>query len=215
MKSLVWKRQLAGSKFLPFDSFSFRENSRHRSAGVHSEYQPTTRMEETTKLSANHLAFGDIEMELEKTRRVLERLPEEHFDWKPHEKSMPLGKLAFHVANLVNWQKMSLKQDGFDLASSPPPENGSNLPGRDDLLNIFDENVKALREVLINVPEETLGKSWTLRHGDHEIFTMTRADVLRQFSISHMIHHRAQLTVYLRMLDVPVPGIYGPSGDEN
>lgn len=167
------------------------------------------------KLTRTHLAFGDIEKELAITRRVLERLPEDKFDWKPHEKSMPLGTLGFHVVNLLNWQKMSFTNNGFDLASSPPPEKGGNLPNKEDLLKTFDENVEQLRAALIHVEEESLGEPWTLQHGGHEIFTSTRADVMRTFGISHMIHHRGQLTVYLRLLDVPVPSTYGPSADES
>ena len=166
-------------------------------------------------LTALHLAFGDLENELATTRRVLERLPEDRFDWKPHEKSFSLRTLAFHVVNLLFWQKIALSESGFDLAASPPPEQGGNLPGKEDLLKKFDENLEELRSVVAGVSEENLGESWTLKHGDHEIFTSTRADVLRQFGISHMVHHRGQLSVYLRLMDIPVPQVYGPTADEN
>lgn len=172
-------------------------------------------METTERLSAMHLAVGDLEEELATTRRVLERLPEDKFDWKPHEKSFSLGTLAFHVANLLFWQKMSLTDDGFDLAASPPPEKGGNLPAKEELLATFDAKLAELREALAGATEDTLNEPWTLRHGDHDIFTSPKADVMRRFGISHMIHHRAQLAVYLRLLDVPVPQIYGPSADES
>lgn len=165
-------------------------------------------------MTQQQLAFGDLEFELATTRRVLERLPEDKFGWKPHEKSFPMGKLAFHVVNLLFWQKISFTEPGFDLAASPPPENGATLPTKEELLKKFDENAEQLRGVLAQVTEENLGESWTLRHGDHEILTSTRNDILRRFGISHMIHHRAQLGLYLRLLDVPVPGMYGPSADE-
>jgi len=168
----------------------------------------------TQELSLQHLAFGDLERELATTRRVLERVPEDKFDWKPHVKSYSLGTLSFHIVNLLNWQRMSLAREEFDLASSPPPEKGAVLPGKEELLRRFDENVAAVRETLADVSDETLGEPWTLRHGDHEIFTLPKADVLRQFGISHMVHHRAQLSVYLRLLDVPVPQMYGPTADE-
>lgn len=171
-------------------------------------------MTELTIPTQLQLAFGDLEKELASTRRVLERLPADKFDWKPHEKSFSLGTLAFHVANLLFWQKIAFTETGFDLAASPPPEKGANLPGKEELLKKFDENAEALRAVLADVTEENLGEPWALRHGDHEIFTSTRFEVLRSFGISHMVHHRGQLTVYLRLLDVPVPGVYGPSADE-
>lgn len=171
-------------------------------------------MDEVLTMTPLYLAFGDLEHELASTRRVLERLPEDKFGWKPHEKSYSLGTLAFHIANLVFWQKISFTESGFDLAGSPPPEKGADLPGKEELLKKFDENVEALHAALAEVADEHLGEPWTLRHGEHEIFTSKRADVMRRFGISHMVHHRGQLTVYLRLLDIPVPGVYGPSADE-
>ncbi len=165
-------------------------------------------------LTSTHLAFGDLEDELAITRRVLERVPEERFDWKPHEKSYSLGTLAFHITNLLYWQKITLAESEFDLAASPPPEKGEGLPGKEELLKLFDRNAEEVRAVLANATEETLGEPWTLRHGENRFFTSPKADVLRRFGISHMIHHRGQLSLYLRLLDVPVPQIYGPTADE-
>ncbi|MCE2504272.1 MAG: DinB family protein [Chlorobi bacterium] len=171
-------------------------------------------MAERVTLSKEHLAFGDLEEELVATRRVLESIPEDKFDWKPHEKSFSLGTLAFHVTNLLLWQQVSLTEDGFDLANSPPPETSGNLPGKDDLLKMFDAKAVALRAALAGTGEERLGEPWTLWHGENKIFTSPKADVLRRFGISHMVHHRGQLTLYLRLLDVPVPQTYGPTADE-
>ncbi|MGE3801806.1 MAG: DinB family protein [Candidatus Kapaibacterium sp.] len=171
-------------------------------------------MVEKIDVSKTHLAYGDLENELAITRRVLERVPEDKFDWKPHEKSFSLRTLAFHLANLLFWQKISLTESEFDLASSPPPEKGGNLPGKEDLLAIFDKNAEEVRAILADTEENVLAEPWTLRHGDHALFTSPKADVLRRFGISHMIHHRGQLSLYLRLLDVPVPNIYGPTADE-
>jgi uncharacterized damage-inducible protein DinB len=159
------------------------------------------------------LATGDLDVEIATTRRMLERLPEAHFDWKPHEKSMSLGGLATHLANLLFWQRISLEQDEFDLAASS--DRLTPRETRQAVLDLFDENLAALRAVLEQADETTLSEPWTLKRGDHVLFTLPKATVLRRFGISHMVHHRGQLTVYLRLLDVPVPPSYGPTADES
>jgi len=158
------------------------------------------------------LIVGDAMHELATTRRVLERLPEEHMSWKPHEKSMTLGGLATHLINLMNWQIAILQQREFDL--STVPLRREPLEKRADVLEEFDANVGKFEKLLAECDEKTLGEEWTLRHGDHVILRQPRALALRSFGLSHMVHHRAQLGVYLRLLDIPVPGMYGPSADE-
>jgi len=158
------------------------------------------------------LIVGDAMHELATMRRVLERLPEEHMSWKPHEKSMTLGGLATHLINLMNWQIAILQQREFDL--STVPLRREPLEKRADVLEEFDANVGKFEKLLAESDEETLGEEWTLRHGDHVILRQPRALALRSFGLSHMVHHRAQLGVYLRLLDIPVPGMYGPSADE-
>jgi uncharacterized damage-inducible protein DinB len=158
------------------------------------------------------LIVGDAMSELATTRRVLERLPEEHMSWKPHEKSMTLGGLATHLINLMNWQIVILQQREFDL--STVPQRREPLDKRADVLEEFDANVGKFEKLLAECDEEMLGEEWTLRHGDHVILRQPRALALRSFGLSHMVHHRAQLGVYLRLLDIPVPGMYGPSADE-
>jgi len=158
------------------------------------------------------LIVGDAMHELATTRRVLERLPEEHMSWKPHEKSMTLGGLATHLINLMNWQIAILQQREFDL--STVPQRREALAKRADVLEEFDANVGKFEKLLAECDEQTLGEEWTLRHGDHVILRQPRALALRSFGLSHMVHHRAQLGVYLRLLDIPVPGMYGPSADE-
>jgi uncharacterized damage-inducible protein DinB len=156
-------------------------------------------------------AFADLENEITSTRRVLERVPDEHMGWKPHPKSFTLGELATHVANLLHWQVITLTGDGFDLAGGPRVAAAEN---REELLRMFDENRVALKAAFDAADDDSLGTPWTLRSGDHVVFTMPRRQVLRFAGISHLVHHRAQLTVYLRLLDVPLPGLYGPTADE-
>lgn len=167
----------------------------------------------SASLTLKQAALGDLGAELASTRRVLERLPEEHFTWKPHEKSMSLGALGYHVANLLSWQNAILASDTFDLASAPPPR--TTLPeSLDEILRVFDENAAAFTRAFDELDDAALAADWTLRHGSHVIHTQPRAMALRNMGISHMIHHRAQLGVYLRLLDVPVPPVYGPTADE-
>jgi len=158
------------------------------------------------------LIIGDAVQELASTRRLLERLPEEHLTWKPHEKSMTLGGLATHLINLLNWQIGILQYPEFDLAAVPQRRDA--LASRTDILEEFDANAAKVNQLIVECDETTLGEEWTLRHGDHIIRREPRGIALRTFGISHMVHHRAQLGVYLRLLDVPVPGVYGLSADE-
>ena len=154
----------------------------------------------------------DLRHELATTRRVLERVPDDHLGWKPHAKSMSLGALATHLVNLVLWQVMTLEEEGLDLATVPPSQS---YPSREALLDAFDRRVARLREMLEETDEEALAQSWTLRRGEAVIFEMPRAAVLRGAGgLRHLVHHRGQLSVYLRLLDVPVPPIYGPTADE-
>jgi uncharacterized damage-inducible protein DinB len=155
---------------------------------------------------------GDLIHELSNTRLMLERVPDEHFDWTPHEKSMSLGQLAGHIANILQWQAMILRQDEVDLAAPPPQQDAPET--RADLLELFDARVDALKQTLDALDPDALARPWTLRHGERIIMEQPRAAMLRSMGISHMIHHRGQLSVYLRLLEVPVPGVYGPSADD-
>ena len=157
-------------------------------------------------------ATGDIEQELAATRRVLERLPDEQWAWRPHEKSMTLGELATHIVNVLMWQQGILTLSEFDLATLPTKSDP--LPNRDAVLEQYDTRADEVRASLAEVDEAALGETWTLRRGDHIMMQQPRALALRTLGVSHLVHHRAQLGVYLRMLDVPVPGPYGPSADE-
>jgi len=154
----------------------------------------------------------EFDHEMTTTRKVLERAPESRFDWKPHAKSFSLGALATHVATLPGWGVDTLTKTEYDIAAEQPPAAPASTTA---LLTTFDENVAASRSALVGRTDEDLLVMWTLKQGDNAIFSMPRAGVLRSFVLSHLIHHRGQLSVYLRLLDVPVPSIYGPSADES
>lgn len=159
-----------------------------------------------------HLIIGDVAQEMASTRRILERIPDEHLAWRPHEKSMTLSGLATHLINLLNWQIAIFQYSEFDLSTVPFKREA--LAKRSDILAEFDTNVNKLDKLIAESDETMLGEEWTLRHGDHIILREPRAIALRTFGLSHMIHHRGQLGVYLRLLDIPVPGLYGPSADD-
>lgn len=154
----------------------------------------------------------EFDHEMATTRRVLERVPDDHLDFKPHETSHTLGWMASHIAQIPYWGTTTLEQEGLDFGDNPPRFEGGS---RQEILDHFDENVKRARKALEGASDETMHGTWTLRNGDQVIFSQPRAGVFRGFVMSHLIHHRAQLAVYYRMLGVPVPSIYGPSGDEN
>ncbi|MDX1547895.1 MAG: DinB family protein [Rhodothermales bacterium] len=162
-------------------------------------------------LSLTQVATSDLDRELTVTRRMLARVPDEHLGWKPHERSMTLGALAMHIANILYWQLSILQEDGIDLADNPP----ARPPGsRAEVLEAFDARAEQVRGVIAGLDADVLGQPWQLRHSGHVRFERPRAAVLREWGISHLVHHRGQLSVYLRLLDVPLPSVYGPTADE-
>jgi uncharacterized damage-inducible protein DinB len=162
--------------------------------------------------SLNSLAFADLDRELTVTRTVLERLPDDQYAWKPHEKSMSLGALALHVAELPQWARFALAQDVLDFATmeSPPKE----VKTRGELLARFDHNTARLRQAVAAFDPAKWNDDWTMRNGGQIIVTKPRAIVYRVWSINHLINHRAQLCLYLRLLNLPVPVCYFNSADE-
>jgi uncharacterized damage-inducible protein DinB len=158
------------------------------------------------------VALGDLANELVGTRRVLERVPEDQLEWRPHARSMSLGELTTHLVNLLFWQNLVLEREELDLDAVPSMR--SVIASRTEWLDEFDRNAAKLQELLDAAGDAELSGMWTLRKGGHSVFTLPRVAALRGMGISHLVHHRGQLTVYLRMLDVPVPGLYGPSADE-
>jgi uncharacterized damage-inducible protein DinB len=169
-------------------------------------------MTEAARPPLRKIALGDLETEIATTRRVLERVPEEHFDWKPHPKSMSLGGLATHIATIPFYGTAIMQGQEFDVAAPLPPNPVATT--RDEILQRFEETVAAFRPLLEGADDLSLREPWTLRAGERVVFTQPRIGVLRGMVVSHLVHHRGQLSVYLRLLDVPVPSIYGPSADE-
>jgi len=153
--------------------------------------------------------LAEFDLEMATTRRVLERVPSDKGQWKPHEKSFALGHLAQLVAWMPGWLTNALTQTELDLAGA----GGYSFEKTDTLLEVFDRNVAQARAAMSTATEEQLQVPWTLKNGDMVLWNAPRSVVLRQ-NINHLVHHRGQLTVYLRLLDIPVPSIYGPSADE-
>jgi uncharacterized damage-inducible protein DinB len=157
----------------------------------------------------------EFDQEMANTRKTLERVPDSKFSWKPHEKSGAMGWLAGHVASIPGWLAFTIKQDSLDLAPGgvqmqppPPPRNNQ------ELLAEFDKNVKEGRAVLAAASDAELMKPWSLLNNGKVTMTLPKLAVVRGFVMNHLIHHRAQLGVYLRLNNIPVPAIYGPSADE-
>ena len=158
-------------------------------------------------ISETFLPEFDIEMKT--TRRVLERVPSDKGTWKPHEKSFPLAHLAQLVSWMPGWITNILQDTSLQLKGG----TGYTTEKTETLLAGFDKNVKEARAALVAAKDADYSVKWSLMHGEHAVMTLPRRDVVRQ-TINHLVHHRAQLGVYLRLLDVPVPSMYGPTADE-
>ena len=156
--------------------------------------------------------INELKNEAETTRKCLERIPEDKFDWKPHEKSMPMGRLASHIAEMFGWTPATLQNPELDFSTMDykPYEP----PTTADLVEFLDKNVAEALQVLENTPDEVFFENWTMRNGEQVYFTLPKIAVMRSFVMNHIVHHRGQLSVYLRLNDIPVPSVYGPSADE-
>lgn len=154
----------------------------------------------------------EFDHEFALTRTSLERVPEDHFDWKPHEKSYTLHELSAHLVQIPFWAPATLNTDLLDMDEPMERDVPESLEG---LLARFDAGVAEARKALEATPSETMDETWRMKAGGEIVMSMPKAAVLRGFVFNHNIHHRAQLGVYLRLLDVPVPAIYGPSADES
>ena len=160
--------------------------------------------------------LSEFDQEMAGTRRTLERVPTEKFDWKPHEKSMSMGGLATHLSNLPSWTSYTLENESFDLAPGGAPLPTAAIPeSAAELLQAFDNNVATARAAIARTTDPEFVKMWQLQRNGVTLLTLPKVAVLRGFVLNHNIHHRAQLGVYLRLNDIPVPSIYGPSADEN
>lgn len=151
----------------------------------------------------------EFDQEMKSTRRVIERVPGDKAEWRPHPKSFPLGHLAQLLAWMPGWITNAIQETGLDLARA----GGYSFEKTETLLDLFDRNVREARAALEGATEEDFKVSWSLKMGERVLMEMPRGDVVRQ-TISHLSHHRGQMTVYLRLLDIPVPCIYGPTADE-
>ena len=166
-------------------------------------------------MKLSEMFLPEFDQEMANTRKTLERIPEDKLNWKPHEKSMTLGRLAGHLAELTGWTSATLKQDNFDFQPpGAPPMQPFVAKSRKELLDAFDKNAKEARAAISDSSDQHLMSNWSLMRGGQTLMTMPRTAVLRSFVMNHIIHHRAQLGVYLRLNNVPVPSIYGPSADE-
>jgi uncharacterized damage-inducible protein DinB len=163
----------------------------------------------------NQALLPEFDMEMANTRQTLDRIPDDKLAWKPHEKSMTLGRLAGHLAELPSWGMATMANDTLDIAPpGAPPQQGLTAKSRQEALDIFDKNVAAARAAIAGANDELLMKPWSLLKGGRTLMTMPKIAVLRSFVMNHMIHHRAQLGVFLRLNNIPLPAIYGPSADE-
>jgi uncharacterized damage-inducible protein DinB len=161
------------------------------------------------------MILPEFDSEMTNTRKTLERVPDDKFDWRPHEKSFTMHDLAAHIANIPAWTAKTLNEDSFDVA--PPDGSNFEVPkakSTSELLEMFDKNVSEARKAITEADDERMMASWTLLKGGQELITLPRIAVLRGFILNHNVHHRGQLTVYFRLNNIPVPALYGRSADE-
>lgn len=161
------------------------------------------------------LLLPEYDREIASTRKMLERVPDDKLGWKPHPKSFDLTSLATHVATLVDWATDTMTKDSFDfMPPGKPPYNPPKASSNAELLAMLDKSAAKARAALAGATDEKFFQPWSLLAGGHVIFTMPRIQCIRDFVMNHLIHHRGQLSVYLRLLEVKVPGMYGPSADD-
>ncbi len=154
----------------------------------------------------------ELDREASTTRKLLERVPDDKLDWRPHAKSTPIGKLAMHIAMLPGRFGQRLKANGFDVTQATPPPVPATAA---EIVEAFDESVAIAKKAMAEIDDTTAMGMWTLSYGAKTIASMPRIGIARTLLLNHSIHHRGQLSVYLRLLEIPVPSIYGPSADEN
>jgi uncharacterized damage-inducible protein DinB len=155
----------------------------------------------------------EFDREMGLTRRALERVPDGQFDWRPHPTSVTLGRLAEHLTEMPMWATKTLDQSELEASTQRPPDYKPPST-RAAVLAQFDASYRTARQLLVNRTDAEFAAPWKLKNAGKEVFTAPKATVMRNFVLNHMIHHRGQLMVYFRILGVPVPSIYGPSGDE-
>ena len=166
-------------------------------------------------MSIAQSVLPEFDQEMAGTRKTLERIPDDRLDWKAHPKSNTIGWVGSHLVEIPGWVEPTMTGDSWDF--SPPGEEPYRtplLPNHQKMLDVFDQNVAAARRAIESMADDAFMKSWSLLYQGNIVFTMPRLGVIRSFILNHTIHHRAILTVYLRLNDIPVPALYGPSGDE-
>jgi uncharacterized damage-inducible protein DinB len=163
-------------------------------------------------MSISQMLLPEFDREMANTRKLLSCVPEDKFSWQPHAKSMTLGRLASHVAELPNWAVETINRETLELQRGMKPWSATSQA---ELLERFDKNVAEARAAIAGASDADLAVDWSRIFGGHKVMTMPRVAVLRSVVMNHLIHHRAQLGVYLRLNDVPIPGMYGPSADES
>lgn len=162
-------------------------------------------------MKLNEAILAEFQHEAQSTRKMLELIPDDKLTWKPHEKSMTLGYLASHIADIPNWASVTIEQDELDFATS---DYKVEIPETNKaLLKKFDDNFAKAVESIKNASDETLMKNWKMRSGDVIYMDMPKIQVLRGFVLNHNVHHRGQLSVYMRLNDIPLPSVYGPTAD--
>jgi len=166
-------------------------------------------------MSMSDLLLPEFDEEMAATRRMLERVPDGHAAWQPHPKSMTLGRLATHIAEIPSWTVRALTKDEHDFAPpGGPPYQPRTLDSTAETTQLFDKNVAEARRALASVPDAEFSKPWSFKRTGQTIWTRPKHEVFRRMMMSHLVHHRAQLGVYLRLQEVAIPGMYGPSADE-
>ena len=156
--------------------------------------------------------INEIKQEGAQTKKLLERVPFDKFDWIPHEKSMKLGRLAVHIAEIPRWSSRILSATDFDFTTAA--YTPAQVQSTKELVQLSEKNIHTALDDFNAAADEDLMASWTFRRGEHVIFTLPRVAAIRILAMNHLLHHRGQLSVYLRLLHIPIPGMYGPSADE-
>lgn len=156
--------------------------------------------------------LAELKQEAQATKKLLELVPMDKADWKPHDKNTTLGRLATHIAEIPSWFGVTLMQDELDFAKSDfkPYTAQTN----EELVEMMEKNIKDAEAILNEFPDEKMNDGWTMRTGDEIYFTLPKVQVTRTWCLNHWYHHRAQLGVYLRLLDIPLPNVYGPTADD-
>lgn len=163
-------------------------------------------------MQLNQLLIEELKRESESTRKILKLVPEGKNDWRPHEKSFPIGRLAAHVAELPMWLDRALNHPEYDMAAHPL--KSITFETNKELMDFFEAQFQQGIATLEHTTDEQLQEEWIFRRGEYIISKATRYNTIRSWMFNHQVHHRAQLSVYLRLLDIPVPGMYGPSADD-